>query len=216
MADVVTFTRTQSTDLMLKVRSIIARTLQNRPEDYRITDQCRYCGFANQCRKLAELATEIGSKYAPEIVAPNDITFHGSEVSDPATIARLLQLAPIVKKAAGGWTKRGLELYDKGVDIPGYEISKKGGKRSVASANLAFELVRDNFAPQLKVEEFLEHCTVTPTGLDELVKAASPKGKKGKNVEALGYILEDADAMTYGAEGRFLRAKKKNHHINDD
>lgn len=204
-ADVETYTRSEHySAFTIEVKAIIARASLRRPEDFTLSDQCRFCGASGLCPKLAELGAEIGRRYAPELQIPQDITFHGSEVSDPDAVAQLLQLAPIVTKAASGWNKRGMELHDQGVDVPGYEVARRSGKRSVASANVAFDVVRQ-FAPQITIPEFMEHCSVTATGLDELVKAASPKGKKAKNVEMLAHALEDADALQYGAESRYLR-----------
>ncbi len=206
--DVEKFTRVEHYELFaIRVKGIVAQAKLNRPEDYRITDQCRYCGFSGKCAKLASVGMEIGKRYAPEMSLPEG-TLHGSEVTDPQTMAALQQLAPVVDKAAGGWRKAGLAMYDSGTDIPGYTLATKGGKRSVTSANTAYRIVRDNFAKDLKPEDFLEHCSVTATGLDDLVSATAAKGDKAKAVQRLGAFLEDEDALSMGASGRFLKKVK--------
>lgn len=208
--DIETYTRaghysTHSTDLL----SIIAKSNLDRPEDYRITDQCRYCGFAGKCWKLADAGLTIGRSYAPDIEIPETTTFHGSEVTDPRTLADLHTLAPIMIQAAGGWKKAALDMNDSGTPIPGYEIATKAGKRSVTSAKIAYQIIKKNFAPQMQPEDFLAHCDVTVGGLEELVGAASPKGMKGKNQALLEAHLEDEDCMTFGGGSRYLRKIKQ-------
>lgn len=207
--DVETYTRAGHYEkFTLDLLAIIAKANLDRPEDYRITDQCRYCGFAGKCWKLADAGLAIGRAYSPELEIPKDINFHGSEVKDPNTLAQLHTLAPVMEKAAGGWKKAALEMNDSGTPIPGYEIVIRNGNRSITSAKDAFKIVKEHFVPGMTVEDFLQHCDVTVGGLEELVGAASPKGKKKKNLDLLEAHLEDEDCLTFGGGSRFLKKIK--------
>lgn len=201
-----TFTRAQHfDDFQIKIKGIMAWANINDPAQYRISAQCAYCGFAGKCSKLAALGAKIGQAYSGnEITLPEGIDFHGSKIDDPKIIALLYRLAPIIEKAAGGWRKAAVEMYDNGTEIPGYKMAQRKGKRSIASTVEAFKIVKTHFAPHMTPEAFLQHCTVTATGLDELVAATAPKGSKEKTQRELAARLEDADALTFGSGSRFL------------
>lgn len=207
--DIEKFTRKEHYEkFLLGIKAIIAQARIRDPEHFRITNQCTYCGFAGQCAKLANMGFEIGKRYADDLEVPAG-PLHGSQVTDPVAMAMLQKLAPIMDTALGGWRKAGLTMADNGTEVPGYEIGHRSGKRNICSANAAFAIVKEHFAKAISIEEFLTHCDVTATGLDELVKAASPDGQKAKNVILLQAHLEDADALTTGAGSRFLRQIKK-------
>jgi hypothetical protein len=205
-----TFTRAEHyPKFTLSTLAIIAAANRNDPKDYRITDQCAFCGFAGKCPKLAEMGLEIGRRYAPELQLPDHPTLHGSEISDPETFAALLKLARPVKKAAEGWSRAALELCDKGTPIPGFAIQKKQGSRTITNPAAAYEVLKKHFLPNLTPEQFLEWCDVGATKLDEIVEGAAPVRGKSKAVTNLAALLEEADAVDFGASGRFLKATKK-------
>jgi hypothetical protein len=202
--DIETFTRAKNfADFQVKIKGVMASANLNRPEDYRVTAQCAYCGFAGKCVKLAAVGVEIGRRYAPDLVVP-DINFHGSQITEPSVFAALLRLRKPVEKAAGGWAKAATELYNNGTDIPGFKLVTKKGERKVASILDAFKIVKTHFAPDMKAEEFIKHCKVTVTGLDEIVRDTAPTGSKDKAQRELAARLEDADALTFGSGTSYL------------
>ncbi len=204
VTDVETFNRvTHYSKFSVEIKAISERARKNDPKDYRITDQCRYCGFAGKCPKLAELGYKIGQRYGSDIEIP-DIDFHGSQVSDPSIMAALLRLAPIVKKAASGWVRAALDMYDNGLEIPGFKVLQRSGKKDVASAKVAYEIIKRNFVPQITPEEFLTHCNVSLPSLEELVSGASPRGEKGRNTELFEAMLEDEGCLVTGAAARYM------------
>lgn len=204
--DLATFTRKEHYARFAgEIAAIIQRAKKNDPAHYQISQQCNYCGFAAKCSKLARVGDELAKRYCPEPIELPEGSMHGSEITDPVAIATLHRLAPIVEKAAGGWKKRALELWDEGVAIPGYEMSHRAGRRSIASSKAAFDIVKD----RLSLEQYLEACSTSPTQLEELYAATFPRGEKGHSKENLENMLVDADLLTSGEGYRFLRPIKK-------
>ncbi len=186
------------------VVAIINRVAANRPEDYNVSSQCQYCARAKDCVKLASLGLAIARRYAPELALP-DIDFHGSNVTDPAHFAVLLTAKPALEKAAAGWGNAALEMYDSGTEIAGFELATKQGNRSIDSARGVFDLLKKEVAPTLKAEDFLNECSVKPTAIDSLVKAATKRGKKQESVKLFEARLIDQGLLSRGGGSRFLR-----------
>jgi hypothetical protein len=191
-----------------EIAAIIARGRKNDPADYRISAQCAYCGFAGKCPKLAELGYEVARRYAVELELPEG-SLHGSEVSDPEKMKQLLDIRPVVNQATSGWGQAGLSMMHGGKDIPGYEIGHRSGRRSIGSAKAAWKLIKAEFVPGIEPEDFLEHATISATGLDELVSDATPTGQKAKQVTRLKCRLEDEDILTSGVGSDFVRKARK-------
>lgn len=203
--DIETFTRTKDYErLSGQVAAIIARAKANRPEDYTISAQCAYCGLAGKCAKLAATGFDIARRYAPDLALP-DIDFHGSAVTDPQHFEVLLRAKPALEKACEGWSRAALEMHDAGTPIPNCEVTSRAGRKSVVSARGAFDLLKQEVAPGLKPEDFIDACSITSGALDDLVKAAAPNRKKGKTVEYFQSALMDADLVTQGGGGRYIR-----------
>ena len=191
-----------------EIAAIITRGRKNDPADYRISAQCGFCGFAGQCPTLAALGIEVAQRYATELELPEG-SLHGSDVTDPEKMKMLLDIKPVVLQAAGGWSKAGLEMAQNGVDIPGYEIHHRNGRRAITSAKAVWKLIKEKFIPGIEPEDFLEHATITATGLDALVSAATPTGRKSKEVQRLACELEDNDLLTSGAGSDYLGKSRK-------
>ncbi len=203
------FTRKNDYDrFYAEIAAIIARGRKNDPADYKVSAQCAHCGFAGQCPKLAELGYEVARRYAEELELPEG-TLHGSDVSSPSIMRKLLDIRAVVSQAISGWGQAGLAMMHNGMDIPGYEIGHRAGRRGITSARAAWKLIKDEFVPGIKPEEFLEHCTATATGLDQLVSDATPTGQKAKKVTLLKCRLEDEDILSSGAGSDFVRKSRK-------
>jgi hypothetical protein len=203
--DLETFTRSKDySRLSGQVAAIIARAKANDPSTYTISEQCAYCGFAGRCSKLAGVGLEIARRYSPDLQLPPG-SLHGSEVTDPKVFATLLHVAPAVEKAVSGWKRAALDMWDAGTAIPDFEIASRSGRRSIASAKAAYEVVKD----KVPVDQFLEACSVSPTQLEDLYVAAFPRGQKQKAKEVLEGLLVDQEILTAGGESRHLRPIRK-------
>lgn len=209
-ADVEIFTREKHYSLFSgQIAAIMAKADKCDPADFRISEICAYCGFAGKCVKLAEIGRELADRYSGLEIALPSGTLHGSEVTDPNVFSSLLRAAPVVEKAAEGWRRAAMRLHNGGTEIPGYQLVKTGGRRSVASAKAAFGLLKEHFVPGMTAEAYLDYCTVAPTALDDIVAAAAPTRGKARAKEELAAHLEDADLLTQGVGGGYLKAVKK-------
>jgi len=207
--DIETFTRSKDYDrLSGQVAAIIARARANRPEDYTVSAQCQYCGFAGKCTKLANLGLEIARRYSPELDLPEG-SLHGSEITDPEAFATLMQIAPAVTKAASGWKSAALYMHESGTQIPGYEIAEKRGRRSVVSAKAAFDVIKTEVAPELKADDFVEYCDIKASAVDDLVKAVSKRGQKAKAVQRVQDLLIEGDIFNQAGDVRYLKPIRK-------
>lgn len=207
--DIETFTRSKDYDrLSGQVAAIIARARANRPEDYTVSAQCQYCGFAGKCTKLANLGLEIARRYSPELDLPEG-SLHGSEITDPEAFATLMQIAPAVTKAASGWKSAALYMHESGTEIPGYEIAEKRGRRSVVSAKAAFDVIKTEVAPELKADDFVEYCDIKASAVDDLVKAVSKRGQKAKAVQRVQDLLIEGDIFNQAGDVRYLKPIRK-------
>lgn len=192
-----------------EVAAVMAKSDKNDPNDYRLSENCAYCGFAGRCVKLANMGAELADRYAGMVIELPNGPLHGSEITDPDVFAGLLRAAPIVEKAAEGWKRAANKLWNDGTEIPGYTMIKTGGRRSVVSAKLAFDLLKEHFVPNLTEHQFMDYCSVNPSALDDIVAAAAPPRGKTRAKELLAAQMEDADLLTTGAGGSYLKAVKK-------
>lgn len=207
-ADVVSFSREKDYDrLVAQIKAIIVHAKRNDPADYQVSQQCQYCGLAGKCTKLASLGYEIAQRYAPDLDLPQG-TLHGSQVTDPATFTALLRLKPIVEKAAEGWSRAALELWDAGQAIPGYEPVQRAGKRSIASAKAAYDVIKREAKGELKPEDFIQFCDLKATSVDEIIKLLSKRGAKKDEVARINAVLTDEEILTKGGGARFLGQSK--------
>lgn len=201
-----TFTRKEHYhNFYAKIAAITQRVYRNDPADYVPCKQCGYCGLAGKCSALARLGVEVHERYSGEKVALPFGSLHGSEIDDPDVFAVLLPVRAPLRKALGSWGHAATQMVDDGGDIPGYEMATKEGRRSIDSAKGVFELLKAEIAPQLKAEEFLEDCSIKPTAIDGIVKAATKRGKKGESVKLFEARLRDAGLLSRSAGSRYLR-----------
>ena len=165
---------------------------------------CNYCKNAGRCPSLAKLSLETAKKYAPSakdfLDMPEDI--HGSDCTDPKVIADMLKAVPIVRKWAAGveYAAKKMAMED-GVEIPGFEIKERRGRRSITSALAAFGAVKD----MVDVEDFLEGIEKFPVGkLEKLVSDKTPRGKKKERVSEVMSELHRLGAIETAKDSQFL------------
>lgn len=165
---------------------------------------CNYCKNAGKCPSLAKLSVDTAKKYAPSsdnfLTMPEDV--HGSDCSDPSVIAEMLKAVPIVRKWASGveYAARRMAMED-GVEIPGFEIKERRGRRSITSALAAYGVIKD----LVPVEDFLDGIEKFPVGkLEKLVSDITPRGKKKEKVSEVMSELHRLGAVESGKDSQFL------------
>ena len=201
-----TFTRNDDyLRLMAAVRQTIAQAVAEDPASFSVNSGCVYCARAATCPALASLAATVAARYdnLPELP---DGSLHGSEIKDPAVLAQLLSLAPVVEKAAAGWRQAALRTWQEdGVPIPGYNLNERAGARKVTSALTAYELFLEKGG---KPEDFARITDVPLGDLEDLFASLAPKGKKGAAKQELNDLLLDRDAISFGNSSFYLQKQK--------
>jgi hypothetical protein len=194
---------------MGEIVAIIEEGRRNNPEHYRVTANCANCGFAGNCPKLAQVALEVAKRYAPELELP-DGPLHGSDGNiTPGALAKLLAIRPAIAQALSGWYRAAMGLLLRGEEVEGYELAHRQGRRAAVPAKLAYELIKEEFIPNIELGEFLTHCVASPTGLDELISDASPTGQKAKMVAKLKGRMEDEDILSTGQGSDYIQKSRK-------
>ena len=168
------------------------------------TKICNYCKNAGKCPSLAKLATETALKYAPgeENFLPMPEHVHGSTCEDPEELAQMLKVVPIVRKWASGveYAARNLAIED-GIEIPGYEVKERKGRRSITSALAAYGVIKND----VNVEDFLDGIDKFPVGkLEKLVSDMTPRGQKKERVAEVMSELYKLGAIETGKDSQYL------------
>ena len=168
------------------------------------TKVCNYCRNAGKCPSLAKLAVETAKKYVPDeksfLSLPDEI--HGSDCVDPAKLAEMLRVVPIVKKWAAGveFAARRMAIED-GIEVPGYEVRERKGRRSITAALAAYGAIKD----EVPVEDFLEGIEKFPVGkLEKLVSDMTPRGKKKERVAEVMAELHSLGVIEQGKDSQYL------------
>lgn len=203
-----TFTRTEDYErLKLTIAGLIARARAEDPATFRPFSGCLYCGRAGTCPALAALATSVASRYEETGFTLPEGSMHGSEIKDPAVFAELLKLAPIVEKAASGWRKAALALWQEdGVAIPGYGLVEREGVRKITAPRVAYDLFLERGG---QPGDFADHATIGIGDMEDLWASIAPKGKKGASKQELTDLLLDRDAITLGQKSVYLKQQKQ-------
>lgn len=221
-----TYTREDVPDLEYRIRAVVSAVANATPDDYRpCPSNCAYCA-RHDCPAVAAPAYEIAKGYAagkdrrlkaeailrgepePEsLLATLPTEFYPRAMSDPEQISRALDIVPVVQSWAGSVLSRAKQMRVKeGIEIPGWEIAYRSGRKSVTNSVGAYESAKD----RVSAEDFITACTVSLTQLKELYTETSQRGKKAADARALEARLVDRDALSGGGEEiPYLKRTKK-------
>lgn len=164
-------------------------------------DYCTYCLKNPTCPALREKALAIAKAYEPALALPE--IPHGSDITDPSTMAKAIALAPVLEKWASGVKKAAVDMAMAGVAIPGFELKERKGRREITDAAIAYSIVRS----RVSAEEFASACKVSVGDLEDLVAAKAPRGSKTTVKQELNELLAGAGALREGDPVRFLSKK---------
>lgn len=169
---------------------------------------CNYCENSGRCPAVAKMAVDVARKYAPgdsKIEALPEM--HGSNITDPEVMRELLDIAPILKKAVSGWEHRGRQMaLEEGIEIPGYEVQERSGRRSITSALAAYGVIKDI----VDIEDFLDGIDSFPvTKYEKLIASKAPRGGKKERVAEAMAELSKLGAIKKTSGSKYLSKSKK-------
>ena len=210
------YTRDDVAAMEYRIRGIIASVANATPEDYRpCPTNCAYCG-RYECPAVAQVAIKVAREYAqgkdtrlaaeaklrneptpPSILADLPKQFYPRAMNDPAEVSKALDIAPIITAWAKSVGARAKEMRVKeGVEIPGWELTHRKGRKSITNGGAAWDAVKDRLTP----EDFAAASTPSLGKLKEFYTGSSEKGRKAADGRALESALKDRDALSGGVE----------------
>lgn len=194
--------------LLLRVRTVVARAIEagKNPEDFSMAratvGTCLFCSLVGRCPKVAELAIQVGRKYAPLLV-PDDI--NTVTLEDPVQVSAGMKLAQVVKLWAESFRKNATTkaLNDEGFIPDGY-VLVPGQKIKLTHPRRVGEIAK-RFVPPEHAEKIDALYDIKITPLDDLIELMAPRGKKTAATEAFRAALVAEGAAEMGQPYSVLR-----------
>lgn len=165
---------------------------------------CEFCSNQWKCTAVTEKVFDIARKYGTDGL-PVPTKVHGSETDNPADLADMLRLKPVIKAWLEGIESRAKEFaFEQGIEIPGFEAKEKSGRKSVMSALAAWQAVSD-VSPATTIEDFLGSLgSITFNSAADLIYGAAPRGQKTKVKNAFEDKLDEMGVLERGAPVQYL------------
>jgi Protein of unknown function (DUF2800) len=203
------FTREDLPRLKLEVFSILTRA--RKTDNARCSSKlftpeynvCRYCGRKATCPAIGKIAHKVAEAYLGTPIPGVPAEVHPSRTKDPATLGALKTIASILE----GWCESvhhhtSSAALDEGVMPEGYTVDYQKGQRRVTNP-LALLTVGPKYG--LTVADVLDNAKVSIAGLEDVVMAKAPRGKKGFTKNAFLDELRDADALSRSEDRPYLK-----------
>ena len=197
-----TFTRADLPWMMLRLETIRARWLDPQKVHNPQPGLCEYCGFRARCPALLNKALPLAVKYQGDHF-PLPVEAHSSAITDPADMAKALRLANLLDKWADSVKRHALAMrLEQGIEIPGFELAERAGRRSVTNLLAAWDIAQD---AGVSLDDFLSACDVHVGKLEDIYAAKAPPRRKAEWKRLLADRLTDREAITCGAPVRYLK-----------
>jgi hypothetical protein len=203
-----TFDITVPDSYLLRVRTVVLRAVEaaRNPDDFSMAratlGTCLFCSLVGRCPRVAELAIQVGKKYAP-LAVPEDI--NTVTLEDPVQVSVGMKLAQVVKLWAESFRKNATQKAINDEDfIPAGYVLVPGQRLNIKHAKKVGEIAKRFLPPehQDKVEALYD---ITLTPLDELIELVAPRGSKEKTQAAFRAALVDEGAAEMGKSYASLR-----------
>lgn len=225
------FDLTDDGPLRLRVQTVVARAVaaKNAHGDFSEarpnTGTCLFCGLLGVCPKVAQLAIDIGKKFAP-LALPADIST--TALADPAQVALGLKLGQLIgvwaeayrrqasaKAVSSDWVPEGFVLVqsqkEKIVDarkvgslakIKLHEMLVPHLEKALGREPTPEEYAKASIDLAEKVEGFYD---ISFGPLEKMIESLAPRGQKTAASEAWRESLIVAGAVEKGAPFTFLK-----------
>jgi len=166
----------------------------------KVSIACRNCALRAECTALSAEATSIAAQYKTDLAIPTD-AIHPSQVTDPAVMGRLKQVATVLKEWIKSVDHRALEMaLEDNICPDGYELRHRAGKRELKDAAATYAAVMD----VLPAEEFMQACSVSMAKLEKLYGSKAKRGHKQEARRQLSERLADLGIINAGKDTPYL------------
>lgn len=189
----------------LRIRTTAARTNADEPDRNYDATNCLYCGNKVDCPVLHAMVLPIATRYAArkELQLPKE--WDPALITDPGQMSKAMDVASVMGKWVDSVKHHALKLrQETGVEVPGYDLRSRAGRKTILNAKKTAELVEDS----LNHDEFLAVCEVNAKALLDAVGSKAPKGAKKATIAATEDRLRDAGVLEIGPESEFLTRSK--------
>lgn len=139
---------------------------------------CEFCANQWKCHAITNKVFDIARKYGTDgLIVPDKV--HGSETENPADLAAMLRLKPVIEAWLEGVTSRAKQMaFEDGIDIPGFAAKERSGRKNVSSAMAAWDALQQ-VMPDATIEDFLASMgSVSFNSVADMVYDYAPRGKK--------------------------------------
>lgn len=193
-----TYSRADVPLMRLRIETIIRRAnAKNREENPGA--HCIYCRKQATCAALRRVALPLASRYAGFAI-PQEL--HASNITDPRLMAQCVECAKVLKDWCESVNFQAIDMAANGVEIPGFRLATRRGRRSIGDALAAYGAVQGELTP----EAFIECCgSVSLDALTEKISALAPRGEKQKSKDDVISRLTEEGIISTGAPVRYLK-----------
>ncbi|MFA5153478.1 MAG: DUF2800 domain-containing protein [Clostridia bacterium] len=171
------FTEQEAADMVELVQAIY----YNPERKHTPSEYCGWCANATTCPVLSRCTEIVVKNTAPD---ENITPWNPAEVTDPAVVGRMLNMARIVAAWSDAVEKHARLMMAAGQLIPGWSVLERAGARQIKDIVKAFQLTG------LPESAFLQTCKVGVGELEAIF--AKEKGlKKAEAKRQLNDLLAD-------------------------
>lgn len=195
-------------DLRLRIKTVVHRAIEanKNPDDFSMAtpnqSACLFCSAIGRCPKIAEVALNVGKRYAP-LQIPESVST--TVFTDPEQISTGLKLAAIVKVWAEAYRAQATAKTIEDPDfVPeGYKLVTTV-KRKVLNAKSLGALAKE-FLPESEREKVEWLYEIQIGKLEKLISLCAGRGQKETTVEQFGAAALAAKVVEEGTPFAFLR-----------
>ncbi len=201
---VAVYTRNDVPRILKRMTSIVDRVksatdLDLVPDE----DNCTYCGSKATCPALInQIVVPVAEAYnarkqemLPDIRDPDAIT-------TPSDMGKALIVASLMEKWVGSVKHHAQRMaVEEGIEIPGYELKTRAGRKKIVNATLAYEVAAEMGVDQ---NDFLAAVDVNAKRLVDAVREKAKRGKKKGAEQQLLDNLENIGVLERGGDSFYL------------
>jgi hypothetical protein len=203
-----TFLRSGLDEMLAELSAVVLAGEQIRPkwktgtpelDECSPSQNCRFCLHEDHCPALGGLVVKVAQAIRPEL-PPIDYT----NMSDPANLAELFNIAKIVENWADSVKKAAMEAAKSGVELEGLKLRSMGRTRKF-SDNVELAKLAEQFG--VKLEDLLLDANLSVSKVTQLIANQYSKVEGKEKLEIFLEACEVAGILQISDE-RFTLASR--------
>jgi hypothetical protein len=167
-------------------------------------ENCQYCNAQARCPALAAKALAVLERLPDKLELP--AMLDPAQITEPKQMALALRLAPVLLAWADAVKAQALDMVRNGLEIPGYELKHRTGRRVIKELAAVWDIVHGQFA--MPLENFLPACSISVTELEKAVRSTQPRGQGAEAIRQLNQLLAAEGLCTTEADITYLAKER--------